>query len=89
MNNFGWALEQLNNNKRVTRKNWNGKGMYLFMIFEGEWDFYTSSDMEDILSLHTLSFICMKTADNKLVPWLSSQTDVLSDDWIFFEHIKL
>jgi hypothetical protein len=23
----------------------------------------------------------MKTADNKLVPWLASQTDVLSEDW--------
>ncbi|HAT1515850.1 TPA: hypothetical protein SLN72_001074 [Morganella morganii] len=22
----------------------------------------------------------MKTADNKLVPWLESQTDILSDD---------
>jgi len=23
----------------------------------------------------------MKTADNKLVPWLASQTDMLAEDW--------
>ena len=26
-------------------------------------------------------YIQMKTADNKVVPWLASQTDILSDDW--------
>lgn len=27
----------------------------------------------------------MKTADNKLIPWLASQTDLLADDWIVVE----
>ena len=26
-------------------------------------------------------FIVMKTADNKLIPWLASQTDLLAEDW--------
>lgn len=26
-------------------------------------------------------FILMKTADNKCVPWLASQTDILAEDW--------
>jgi hypothetical protein len=29
----------------------------------------------------SLPYIFMKTADDKLVPWLASQTDLLSDDW--------
>lgn len=28
-----------------------------------------------------LPWIGMKTADEKIVPWLASQTDVLADDW--------
>jgi len=28
-----------------------------------------------------LPWIGMKTADNKFVPWLASQTDMLADDW--------
>jgi hypothetical protein len=27
------------------------------------------------------AYIAMKTAQNNVVPWLASQTDVLSDDW--------
>ncbi|TGE29757.1 DUF2829 domain-containing protein [Hymenobacter metallicola] len=34
-------------------------------------DFYPISD-----------FLLMKTADNKVVPWLASQTDVLAEDWL-------
>ena len=26
-------------------------------------------------------WIGMKTADNKFVPWLASQTDILAEDW--------
>ena len=28
----------------------------------------------------------MKTADNKLVPWLASQTDILAEDWVIVEE---
>jgi hypothetical protein len=28
-----------------------------------------------------LPFIAMKTADDKVVPWLASQTDLLAEDW--------
>ena len=29
----------------------------------------------------TLPYIYMKTADDNLVPWLASQTDMLAEDW--------
>lgn len=29
--------------------------------------------------------IGMETADNKLVPWLASQTDMLAEDWVIVE----
>ena len=32
-----------------------------------------------------IPWIGMKTADNAFVPWLASQTDMLSEDWIFVE----
>ena len=31
--------------------------------------------------LDVLPWIGMKTADDKFVPWLASQTDLLADDW--------
>ena len=34
-------------------------------------------------------FIVMKTVDNTYVPWLASQTDILSDDWGIVHFIPL
>lgn len=76
---FGWALHQLRNGERVQRFGWNGKGMFLFLIAGGAWEFQT--DVSGVDEIDTLPFICMKTADNKLVPWLASQTDMLAEDW--------
>lgn len=33
--NFGEAIENLKQGKRVTRKGWNGKGMFLFLMRGG------------------------------------------------------
>ena len=67
--NFGTAIELLKSGKKVSRQGWNGKGMYLEL------------QVPDAHSKMTLPYIYMKTADNNLVPWLASQTDILSDDW--------
>jgi hypothetical protein len=81
---FSRALELLKHGKFVCRDGWNGKGMYLFLIGTdmsaagiGGWTF--TNGKNDNIAL--LPFIAMKTADNKAVPWLASQTDILAEDW--------
>jgi len=76
---FAWAIRQIKQGKKLQREGWNGKGMFLFTIPGGSWNFET--DIDGVDDIETLPFICMKTADNKLVPWLASQTDILADDW--------
>lgn len=68
--NFGQAIEALKQGKRVARSGWNGKGMWLNL------------QAPDALSKMSLPYIYMKTADNHQVPWLASQTDMLSEDWV-------
>lgn len=75
MMTFGEAIKQLHNGLRVCRSGWNGKGMFLFII--SNWT-YTDGRQDNYPNL---PFIAMKTADNKVVPWLASQTDVLAIDW--------
>ena len=67
--NFGDALSALKEGKRVSRTGWNGKGMWLEL------------QVPDAHSKMTLPYIYMKTAQDDLVPWLASQTDVLAEDW--------
>ena len=67
--NFGRALDYMKDGNKLAREGWNGKGMYIEL------------QLPDEQSKMTLSYIYMKTADGNLVPWLASQTDILSCDW--------
>lgn len=67
--NFSYALNYLKQGKKVRRSGWNGKGMWLGL------------QKPDLYSKMTLPYIYMYTADQHFVPWLASQTDILSDDW--------
>lgn len=60
---FGFAFEAIKEGIHMTRRGWNGKGMYVFLIMTRR------------------PIIAMKTADNEIVPWLASQTDLLAEDW--------
>jgi hypothetical protein len=83
-NNFGWAIQQLKEGKRVARSGWNGKGMFLFLTkpllaFSQNIDDYGVKNEPDTIG----KSIVMKTADGKLViGWLASQTDMLAEDWV-------
>lgn len=81
--NFGDALNLIKEGKFVQREGWNGKGMYIFFIgikmSEGNgWTF--TNGKNDNCGL--LPFIAMKTVTGEVVPWLASQTDILSEDWL-------
>lgn len=73
---FGAALEALEAGMRVARDGWNGKGMWLEL------------QRPDANSKMTLPYIYInypddaKTTPGARVPWLASQTDMLSSDWM-------
>lgn len=69
LHDIGWAVRQLKKDKDVTRHGWNGKGQYISLM--------ESSPGDDM----TLDFVYIRTVDGEFVPWLCSQTDLLSDDW--------
>lgn len=81
---FGQALTHLKEGKRVCRKGWNGKGMFLFLV-PGSVFKVNRPPLLGIYPEGTEITYCphvdMKTADGKVVPWLASQTDALAEDW--------
>jgi hypothetical protein len=78
---FGIALVGLKNGKKLQRKGWNGKGLYV------------AEQVPDENSANTLPYlyIVYPAFDRKIgspdypdgarVPWLASQTDILAEDW--------
>jgi len=73
---FGWALDQLREGRVVYRDGWNGKGMWLKL------------QIPDENSKMTLPYIYIEYPQGHQsypngcrVPWLASQTDLLSNDW--------
>lgn len=73
--NFGHALESLKGGAKIYREGWNGKGLWLEL------------QRPDENSKMTLPYIYInypddaKTTAGARVPWVTSQTDVLADDW--------
>ena len=81
---FSIALDFLKAGQKVSRSGWNGKGMFLFLV-DGSTFKVNRAPLNKIYpegtEVNYCAHIDMKTADNKIVPWLASQTDMLADDW--------
>lgn len=66
---FEQALIFVKMGQRAQRMGWNGKDMWIQV------------QLPDASSKMTLPYIVLKTAQDDLVPWQPSQTDMLSHDW--------
>lgn len=75
---FGLAIEAMKQGTRVARRGWNGKGMYIAYVPDTAWDIFDASSMS---TLPLRDFIAMKTANEEIVPWVASQSDILAEDW--------
>lgn len=79
---FGLAIEALKLGKRVARKGWNGKNIFIELQNPDEHSKMTHSYIYiDTTRLQTNNSYASKDR----VPWLASQTDMLSEDWIILD----
>lgn len=83
---FGTAIHLLKRGRKVARKGWNGKGMFLYFVPANSYPASRNTletlkgEFENDLVPYG-AYIAMKTAQDNVVPWLASQTDVLAEDW--------
>lgn len=94
---FGDAIEALKQGKKVTRKGWNGQGMFLWLKpavnVESSW--CKDPILKEIAdanggTIAALGTICMYTVNRSgrkavLTGWLASQSDMLEEDWLILE----
>ena len=74
--NFGQALAVLRSGGRVSRAGWNGKGMWIECQFP---DAHSKMTLPYLFLNYPAGSAAYPTGAR--VPWLASQTDILSDDW--------
>ena len=85
---FGAALKALKEGKKVARTGWNGKGMFIYYVGPNRYTAITEAAKSiagEDGKVEYGAYIAMKTAQGNVVPWLASQTDVLSEDWEIVE----
>ncbi len=82
--NFSQALEWIKLGKKLTRTNWNGKGMFVYVV-DGS-DFETNHSAlvpngDKEISIKYRPHIDLKAADGTYGVWSISNNDVLAEDW--------
>lgn len=83
--NFGQAIEHLKDGRKVARSGWNGKDMFLFLVPGSTFKVNRAPLLgiyEEGTEVEYHAHIDMKTSQGYVVPWLASQSDMLSDDWV-------
>lgn len=89
--NFGKALNYLKSGKKVCREGWNGKGMFLFLVPGCTFKVKRKPLLgiyPEGTEINYHAHIDMRTAQETVVPWVASQTDVLSEDWQIVEIVE-
>lgn len=81
---FGMAIEAVKKGFKIARIGWNGKGVFLLHVSNPDYGIINEIGL-NIPAANILPWIGIKTADNKFVPWLPSQADMLADDWQIVE----
>ena len=84
---FGDAIVALKHGQRVARSGWNGKGMFLYYVPENKYPAArnTLNTLDGLFEDNLVpyaAYIAMKTAQDNVIPWLASQSDVLAEDWL-------
>lgn len=81
---FENALRKVKLGKRVSRSGWNGKNMFIFLVPGSNFKVNRPPLLgiyPEGTEINYHAHIDMRTASGQVVPWVASQTDLLSDDW--------
>lgn len=85
--NFGLAIEAAKLGRKIARKGWNGKGMWVVYRTGYPEGIPCNKNTADAVGIpegtmfKVRPYLQMKCADDSFQMWLASQSDILADDW--------
>lgn len=81
---FEWAITRMKSGARMTRRGWNGKGMFTFLV-DGSMFQVNRAPLNKFFPTGTevtyRPHFDMKYADGTIGVWLASHSDMTADDW--------
>lgn len=80
---FGQAIEALKVGRKVARKGWNGKGMFVYHVPAATYP-PTTEVMKSAFDGEEVpyrEYLALKTAQNDVATWSPSTSDALAEDW--------
>ena len=89
--NFGLAIEAAKKGKKITRRGWNGKGMWVICRSGYPDGILCNKNTADAVGIpegtlfKVRPYLQMKCVDGTFQMWLASQSDILADDWEIVE----
>jgi hypothetical protein len=97
LKSFGEAVEALKEGKRVARKGWNGKGLFIFQQVPSDISEDIIPKMQSLPQFVKDEFakrgggiryrnqLAMVYPDNAIYGWVASPSDVLEKDWVILD----
>lgn len=94
---IGGAIAAMKDGKRVTRKGWNGKDLFVFMQVPATIGIDIIPKMQSLpqsvkdafvargQSIHYSNQFALVKPDNTINGWAPSASDTLADDWIVLD----
>ena len=82
--NFGEALIELKNGKKIARTGWNGKNMFVYYVPAGSFKPYTEIANELVNENGTVDYnpyFAIKNVNGTVSTWVPSVNDCLAEDW--------
>jgi Protein of unknown function (DUF2829). len=82
---FGAALDALKVGSCISRKGWNGNGMFVYLVPANAYPAQTGAAKayfgKDALVPYA-AYFALKGVDNVVNTWVPSASDLLANDWI-------
>lgn len=85
---FGQAIKCLKEGKKVSRKGWNGSGMYAYYVPADSYPAKTEITKKEFGENGLVPYrpyLALKTAQNDIATWNPSTSDCLAEDWFIVE----
>ena len=82
---FGEALQLVKAGKRIARKGWNGKGMFVYYVPAASYQAQTGVAKEyfgETAMVPYAPYLAIKNVNETVSTWVPSINDVLAEDWL-------